>query len=153
MVHCCPVAAVNSANAHCSSLSDADAARFNISVQEKADFMEEVTTELSVYLAMLYHMVEVFKGHDDFADELSKFDPATEVCQLLLIACGPVSLEPPLPVYLFNVVAGLRDKSAKGYPVKKVGSIPDTAMISISSGFPASPCPVEDPPDVLWRHT
>ena len=36
--------------------------------------MEEVTTELSVYLGMLYHMVEVFKGHDDFADELSKCD-------------------------------------------------------------------------------
>ncbi|KAM5540419.1 hypothetical protein V8D89_005877 [Ganoderma adspersum] len=83
------------------SLSDADAAHFNISPQEKADFMEEVTTELSVYLGMLYHMVEVFKGHDDFADEL-------------------MSLEPPLPVYLFNVVAGLRDKSAKGYPVKKL---------------------------------
>ncbi|THH02760.1 hypothetical protein EW026_g128 [Hermanssonia centrifuga] len=84
-----------------SSLTDADAAHFNISVQEKADFMEEVTTELSVYLGMLYHMVEVFKGHDDFADEL-------------------MSLEPPLPVYLFNVVAGLKDKSAKGYPVKKL---------------------------------
>ncbi|CCL99446.1 uncharacterized protein FIBRA_01464 [Fibroporia radiculosa] len=82
-------------------LSDTDAARFNISAQEKADFMEEVTTELSVYLGMLYHMVEVFKGHDDFADEL-------------------MSLEPPLPVYLFNTVAGLRDKSAKGYPVKKL---------------------------------
>ena len=55
-----------------SGLSDADAAHFNISAQEKADFMEEVTTELSVYFGMLYHMVEVFKGHDDFADELSK---------------------------------------------------------------------------------
>jgi N1221-like protein len=31
-----------------------------------------------------------------------------------------VSMDPPLPVYLFNVVSGLRDKSAKGYPVKKV---------------------------------
>lgn len=31
-----------------------------------------------------------------------------------------MSLDPPLPVYLFNVVSGLRDKSAKGYPVKKV---------------------------------
>ncbi|KAH8105930.1 N1221-domain-containing protein [Cristinia sonorae] len=83
------------------SLSDADAAHFNITAAEKANFMEEVTTELSVYLGMLYHMVEVFKGHDDFADEL-------------------MSLEPPLPVYLFNVVAGLKDKSAKGYPVKKL---------------------------------
>ena len=54
-----------------SSLSDADTSHFHISPQEKADFMEEVTTELSVYLGMLYHMVEVFKGHDDFADELS----------------------------------------------------------------------------------
>lgn len=31
-----------------------------------------------------------------------------------------VSLDPPLPVYLFHMVAGLRDKSAKGYPLKKV---------------------------------
>lgn len=31
-----------------------------------------------------------------------------------------MSLDPPLPVYLFNLVAGLRDKSAKGYPIKKV---------------------------------
>jgi len=34
--------------------------------------MEEITTEISVYLAMVYHLIEVFKGHDDFADELSK---------------------------------------------------------------------------------
>lgn len=31
-----------------------------------------------------------------------------------------VSLDPPLPVYLFTVVAGLKEKSAKGYPIKKV---------------------------------
>ncbi|OJT13078.1 Striatin-interacting protein 1 -like protein [Trametes pubescens] len=53
------------------TLSDADAAHFSISPQERSDFLEEVTTELSVYLGMLYHMVEVFKGHDDFADELT----------------------------------------------------------------------------------
>jgi hypothetical protein len=53
-------------------LSDADAAHFHISTTEKADFIEEVTTEISVYLGMLYHLIEVFKGHDDFADELSK---------------------------------------------------------------------------------
>jgi hypothetical protein len=29
-------------------------------------------------------------------------------------------MDPPLPVYLFNVVSALRDKSAKGYPIKKV---------------------------------
>lgn len=103
----------------CSSLSDQDAAHFNISAQEKADFTEEVTTELSVYLGMLYHMVEVFKGHDDFADELSGYCISRN--EMLLLTEITVSLEPPLPVYLFNVVAGLKDKSAKGYPVKKVG--------------------------------
>jgi hypothetical protein len=55
-----------------SSLSEQDAAHFQISAQDRADILEEVTTELSVYLGMLYHVIEVFKGHDDFADELSK---------------------------------------------------------------------------------
>ncbi|KAG5646464.1 hypothetical protein DXG03_003514 [Asterophora parasitica] len=82
-------------------LSDHDAAHFHISATEKADFIEEVLTEISVYLGMLYHLIEVFKGHEEFADEL-------------------MSLDPPLPVYLFNVVSGLRDKSAKGYPIKKL---------------------------------
>ena len=82
--------------------------------------MEEVTTELSVYLGMLYHMVEVFKGHDDFADELSEQCRTPTGRDADPICSGLVSLDPPLPVYLFNVVAGLRDKSAKGYPVKKV---------------------------------
>ena len=34
--------------------------------------MEEVLTEISVYLGMLYHIIEVFKGHEDFADEISE---------------------------------------------------------------------------------
>lgn len=45
--------------------------------------MEEVTTELSVYLGMLYHMVEVFKGHDDFADELSEWSPGLVILVLI----------------------------------------------------------------------
>ncbi|KAI6117629.1 hypothetical protein EV401DRAFT_2057754 [Pisolithus croceorrhizus] len=83
------------------SLSDADAARFQITPTERADFIEEFTTEISVYLGMIYHIIEVFKERDDFADEL-------------------MSMDPPLPVYLFNVVSGLKDKSAKGYPIKKL---------------------------------
>lgn len=42
-----------------------------------------------------------------------------------------MSLDPPLPVYLFNVVAGLRDKSAKGYPVKKVSRRHCVCIISL----------------------
>jgi hypothetical protein len=55
-----------------SSLSEQDAVHFQISAQDRADILEEVTTELSVYLGMLYHVIEVFKGHEDFADELSE---------------------------------------------------------------------------------
>ncbi|KAI5125053.1 hypothetical protein M0805_007476 [Coniferiporia weirii] len=84
-----------------SSLSDADASRLNISPAEKQDCIEEVNTELSVYFGILYFLIEVLKDSDDFADEL-------------------MSLEPPLPVYLFSIVAALRDKSFKGYPVKKL---------------------------------
>jgi len=79
--------------------------------------MEEVLTEISVYLGMLYHLVEVFKGQDDFADELSTHPFHFPNQRLINVI---VSLDPPLPVYLFNLVAGLRDKSAKGYPIKKV---------------------------------
>ncbi|KAF9263661.1 N1221-domain-containing protein [Marasmius fiardii PR-910] len=83
------------------SLTDADIAQLNISQQDKSDLLEEVLTEISVYFGILYHLIEVFKGHDDFADEL-------------------MSLDPPLPVYLFNLVAALRDKNSKGYPIKKL---------------------------------
>ncbi|KAH7868803.1 uncharacterized protein C8R40DRAFT_1268994 [Lentinula edodes] len=83
------------------SLSEADLAQLNISLNDRQDVVEEVLTEISVYFGMLYHLIEIFKGHEDFADEL-------------------MSLDPPLPVYLFNVVSGLRDKSAKGYPIKKL---------------------------------
>ncbi|KAJ6516172.1 hypothetical protein C8R45DRAFT_959155 [Mycena sanguinolenta] len=97
-------------------LSDAEADHFHISATEKADFIEEVTTEISVYLGMLYHLVEIFKGHDDFADELMSFDP-------------------PLPVYLFTVVSGLRDKSARGYPVKKLLLVLWKTLLSCCGGI------------------
>ena len=44
----------------------------NISHQEKLDFLEEVNTELSVLFGMLYHLLEVFKGDDEFSEELSE---------------------------------------------------------------------------------
>lgn len=39
-------------------------------------------------------------------------------------------MDPPLPVYLFNVVSGLKDKSAKGYPIKKVSSLLHSWILS-----------------------
>jgi len=67
---------------------------------------------------MLYHLIEVFKGHEDFAEELSQSPSILLPPQFT--ENDTVSLEPPLPVYLFSVISNLRDKSAKGYPIKKV---------------------------------
>lgn len=82
--------------------------------------MEEILTELSVYFGMLYHLIEVFKGHEDFAEELSKFYVQSHFNLLANCSLLIVSLDPPLPVYLFSIISNLRDKSAKGYPIKKV---------------------------------
>ncbi|KAG8721177.1 Factor arrest protein 11 [Ceratobasidium sp. 394] len=84
-----------------SNISESDTRHLGISQAEKQDFIEEVNTELSMYYAILYFMVEVMKGDEDFGDEL-------------------MSLDPPLPTYLFGLVASLKEKSLRGYPVKKL---------------------------------
>ena len=53
-------------------LSDADAERFGISLVERAECIEEINTEISIYLGMMYLMVEVLKELDDFSEELSE---------------------------------------------------------------------------------
>ena len=63
-----------------------------------------------------------------------------------------VSLDPPLPVYLFTVVAGLKEKSAKGYPIKKV--IYFLYLLHVSVDHPlAAPSVVENSIDMLGRNT
>ncbi|CUA67731.1 Factor arrest protein 11 [Saccharomyces cerevisiae S288c] [Rhizoctonia solani] len=84
-----------------SNISESDTRHLGISQAEKQDFIEEVNTELSMYYAILYFMVEVMKGDEGFGDEL-------------------MSLDPPLPIYLFSLVASLKEKSLRGYPVKKL---------------------------------
>ncbi|KAL1405394.1 Factor arrest protein 11 [Vanrija albida] len=60
------------------------------------------SAELMDVLAMLYFLVEVSRSDDTFGDEL-------------------MAVDPPLPIVLINMVAGLKDRSVpKGYPVKKV---------------------------------
>ncbi|GAA5896651.1 Far11p [Sporobolomyces salmoneus] len=66
--------------------------------QEKLD---EINAELATLLAVVYFMVECFRGEDQWGQEL-------------------MALKPPMPIHLFNLVAGLREKNAKGYPVKKL---------------------------------
>ena len=63
----------------------------------------------------------------------------------------PVSLDPPLPVYLFTVVAGLKEKSAKGYPIKKVICLLSLLCVSVDHPV-AAPSVMENFIDVLgWN--
>jgi hypothetical protein len=61
-----------------------------------------------------------------------------------------VSLDPPLPVYLFNIVAGLKEKSAKAYPIKKVlhMHLKETPLIAILAPLTS----MEELASMLWRN-
>jgi hypothetical protein len=40
---------------------------------------------MSVYLGMMYHLIEIFKERDDFADELSKCYMGNASARLIMI--------------------------------------------------------------------
>lgn len=52
-------------------MGDSEVARTRLPPEEREVFVEELITEISVYLGMLYHLIEALKGYEDFADELS----------------------------------------------------------------------------------
>ncbi|BGP16111.1 Factor arrest protein 11 [Rhodosporidiobolus nylandii] len=69
--------------------------------RERQDRLDEINAELALLLAVLYFLVECFRGEEKWREELT-------------------ALDPPMPIYLLNQVAGLREKDGKGYPVKKL---------------------------------
>ncbi|KAK4058163.1 Factor arrest protein 11 [Microbotryomycetes sp. JL221] len=68
---------------------------------ERQECLDEINGEMALYLAVLYIMVEAHRGEQEWGQELMKLDP-------------------PMPIHLLNLVAGLRERNAKGYPVKKL---------------------------------
>ncbi|KAK0530344.1 Factor arrest protein 11 [Tilletia horrida] len=69
--------------------------------QAKAEYMDEINLELTLHFGQLYILIETGRGDEEWGDEL-------------------MSLDPPLPIYLLNLLASLREKNAKGFPVKKL---------------------------------
>ncbi|WVR07239.1 hypothetical protein IAU60_004280 [Kwoniella sp. DSM 27419] len=67
----------------------------------QVDPYDDRTAELMDLLGMLYFIVEVFRTDETFGGEL-------------------MAMSPPLPLVLFQMVASLKDRLPKGYPVKKV---------------------------------
>ncbi|RSH81541.1 Factor arrest protein 11 [Saitozyma podzolica] len=64
------------------------------------DPYDDRSAELMDVLAMIYFVVEVSRGDETFGDEL-------------------MAMDPPLPLVLFQMLASLKDRLPKGYPVKK----------------------------------
>lgn len=55
-----------------SNLSEFDVRRLNITEAERQESLLDLEWEISCYCNMLYFMVQIFKGDDEFGDELSK---------------------------------------------------------------------------------
>lgn len=56
-----------------SNLTEFDVRRLNISEAERQESLMDLEWEISCYCNMLYFMVQIFKGDDEFGDELSAF--------------------------------------------------------------------------------
>lgn len=94
----------------------------SLTVQERQEYLEEINGELAIHLSVLYFMVEIFRGDESWADELSEHSVISSTLEAADTDYfeRKVALDPPLPIHLLHLVAGLREKNAKGYPVKKV---------------------------------
>ena len=77
-------------------------------------------------LGMLYPIMEVFRNDDEFAEELSTWfyllflHNHNHGCWTDTRRLFAVSMEPPLPIYFFQMLANLKDRSTKSFPAKKV---------------------------------
>ncbi|WFC99531.1 Factor arrest protein 11 [Malassezia yamatoensis] len=67
----------------------------------KADYLEEINVEVTVHFAQLYSILEMLRGENELSEAL-------------------MALDPPVTEFLFQLVANLREKSIKGFPVKKL---------------------------------
>ncbi|RGB36108.1 hypothetical protein C1646_697859 [Rhizophagus diaphanus] len=72
-------------------------------ISDRQAYIDDINTEIGFCLTLLYMLVEVHREDDSFGSEL-------------------VELDPPMSVFLFEIIASLREKekNAKGYPVKKL---------------------------------
>jgi hypothetical protein len=63
-----------------SSMPDADPSAYgqaqapypSLTPQERQEYLEEINGELAVHLSILYFMLEILRGDNTWADELSK---------------------------------------------------------------------------------
>lgn len=83
------------------------------------DPYDERSAELMDCLAMLYFVVEVSRTDAAFGEELSRL-LLRQLATIEDTADTPVAMSPSLPIVLFEMIAALKDRVPKGYPVKKV---------------------------------
>lgn len=130
--------------------------------QSKAEYMEEVNLELTLGFAQLYMLIET--GRRDEEEGGDAIDEGAEHATARMPE-DLMALDPPMPIYLFTVLAGLREKNARGFPVKKLllclwkslltclGGQRDIerckALARRVEGLPQNPT-AGSPPNTLW---
>ncbi|WFD33193.1 Factor arrest protein 11 [Malassezia cuniculi] len=97
---------------HASSAADTAAV---LTPEAKAELVEEINVELTVHLAQLYSILETQRG-DFLRDTL-------------------MVLDPPLPVFAIELTASLREKSIRGFPVKKLVLVLWKSILATLGGF------------------
>ncbi|CAO1612896.1 unnamed protein product [Sympodiomycopsis kandeliae] len=85
--------------------------------QSKAEYFDEVNMELILCFTQLYLLIETGRRDEEEGGDHHLASTGTGASRL---SDDLMNLEPPLPVHLWLVVAGLREKNAKGFPVKKL---------------------------------
>ncbi|KAI9291179.1 hypothetical protein K502DRAFT_326417 [Neoconidiobolus thromboides FSU 785] len=76
--------------------------------------MNEINLELSILLSLLYLLIEVNRPREENSKNKDKNKNSISFLEEL------VSLEPKICPFLFNLISKLKEKSFKGYPIKKV---------------------------------
>lgn len=51
-------------------------------LEERQEYLEEINAEMSIYLCVLYFMAEIFRGDQEWAEELSEYQVATFIGSL-----------------------------------------------------------------------
>lgn len=83
---------------------------------DKAEYLESMNVEITTHFSQMYTVIEVMRGEFSLGYTL-------------------MTLDPPIPVYFFDVIASLREKSIRGFPVKKLILLTWKSLLASIGGY------------------
>lgn len=86
--------------------------------QEKAECLESINVEISTLFSQLYTVIESLRGEFALGEIL-------------------MTRSPPLPIYFLGIIANLREKSTREFPVKKLVLVTWKSLLASLGGYEA----------------